>query len=645
MARHFGMNVAPDGTTLTTSNITSDDGQNATVASAGAGGTLQSSTAQVHAGSTSLRHVGGGTAVGQVRLRFPGTAANASAATFYYYPDPTLTALDIAHIRRSGGQLWRIAFTAAGAVQAKNSSGTQLGVTATGALATGRWNKIVAKWDNSGGTSAGTIDIEVYDGDTGTLTGSLSLTGQNIGTAASLDLEILNPSTSSFAGTHYFDDVLLESNTTSFVGGWIEGSLSATVPEPTFSASGTVTSGTVTGTLAASVPPVAIVSTGSIVVTGSMSATVPEPTVAASGTVTEPGGTVTGSMSATVPKVTSAVAGTVAVRGNLGLLFSDPFCVNESYSEIGTPGGAQVTGTVDANPSGTGFRVVAPASGAAWRSPLRHSKLVPNTTYTVRMLITASSSTTNMTFVHRPSTTVGTTGSVTIGAPPLTAGVPYEYVATFTTSATAVPEGSAGISIVTTVFAFGNTVTIDGVVIRPGTLSAAEMQPYIGAEFPKVASFTSGDVVVTGALSGVLPEVTASLTGDIVPPIAGTLNATVPAVTATVYGNVVSPPTFTFVTPVKKIYTSESNRLYRHVPYSMGTTVLKENGIYRQIGGADIPEDIDNADVAYLGGHEYVISQEEALDLEAAGYGEYINSIGGYGLGLYGVGLYGVPGG
>jgi hypothetical protein len=233
MTRLWPNDVLPTGTTLTTSNITSDDAANATVASAGAGGTLQSSTAQIHAGSASMRHVGGGTAVGQCRLPFPATHANAAATSLYYYPNPTLTALDFAHIRRSGGQLWRLSFTAAGIVQAKSSTGTVLGSTASGALATGRWNRVEAKWDNSGGTSAGTIDIEVFDGDSLTPTGTLNLTGLDIGTAVTTDLEILSPSTSSFAGTHYFDSIQMESGTTSFIGPFVDaiaGTLAGAVP-------------------------------------------------------------------------------------------------------------------------------------------------------------------------------------------------------------------------------------------------------------------------------------------------------------------------------------------------------------------------------------------------------------------------------
>lgn len=164
-----------------------------------------------------------------------------------------------------------------------------------------------------------------------------------------------------------------------------------------------------------------------------------------------------------------------ALRTNL---FTDPYCRDETYSEIGTNGGAQTTGTVIANASGTGFRITAPAS-SPWRSPLRHCALTPNTTYTVRFLIT-SSATQDIALVFRPSTTLGTTGSVTIGSVSVTASVPLEYVASFTTLATTIPAGAAGVSIVDTTFTTNSVVTIDGVVIRQGAFTAAEMQPFDG---------------------------------------------------------------------------------------------------------------------------------------------------------------------
>lgn len=164
-----------------------------------------------------------------------------------------------------------------------------------------------------------------------------------------------------------------------------------------------------------------------------------------------------------------------ALRTNL---FTDPFVRDEAYLETGVTGGTATTGTIAANASGTGFRITAPPSGA-WRAPLRHSWLAPNTKYTVRFLVT-SSATQDLLFVFRPSSTMGTTGSQIVGTASVTAAVPMEFVATFTTFSTSIPSNAGGVSIVNTIFTPNSVVTIDGVVIRQGQFTAAEMQPFDG---------------------------------------------------------------------------------------------------------------------------------------------------------------------
>lgn len=97
-----------------------------------------------------------------------------------------------------------------------------------------------------------------------------------------------------------------------------------------------------------------------------------------------------------------------------------------------------------------------------------------------------------------------------------------------------------------------------------------------------------------------------------------------------------------FVTPVEARYLSDTHPFYRRVPYYVGTTVLKEDGVYRQVVGDVLPEEIDAADMVYLGGHEYVVDENEAAELIAAGYGIYIK-YSGFGSGFYGMGYYGIP--
>src|SRR5688572_10937548 len=100
--------------------------------------------------------------------------------------------------------------------------------------------------------------------------------------------------------------------------------------------------------------------------------------------------------------------------------------------------------------------------------------------------------------------------------------------------------------------------------------------------------------------------------------------------------------TLTFVPPTDKVYLYNTHPLLRRMPLYVGVTVFKKDGLYREVHGPFLPEDIDDSDITYIGGHEYIITEEEAAELTAAGYGVYI-TYAGYGSGLYGVGNYGVP--
>lgn len=364
-----------------------------------------------------------------------------------------------------------------------------------------------------------------------------------------------------------------------------------------------------------------------------------------------------------------------SVRTNL---FTDPYGGNEAYSETGTAGGANTTGTVTANASGSGFRVVAPASGSAWRSPLRHSTLSPSTTYTVRMLITSTTSTTNLTFVHRPNANVGTsTGSVTIGAPPLVAGVPYEYVATFTTTSTTIPAGSSGVGIVTTVFQVGNNVTIDGIVIRAGTFTAAEMQPFsgdpadtqaltyawTGAQWASTSTETfswqdvslSAVATITGTAAGLksvtltapatlsvdtldsalvpfglTSAITAEATGFTAIPFAA-LTASIDAVVLPRITLTEGSTSFSYWEKRRKDFGQLGQRRAQELkPFwyqsdAVGVHVVRSaDGVFTTVEVVD--EALENTPGVriFYGGKKNLVTDDEASELEAAGYGDYL---------------------
>ena len=76
-----------------------------------------------------------------------------------------------------------------------------------------------------------------------------------------------------------------------------------------------------------------------------------------------------------------------------------------------------------------------------------------------------------------------------------------------------------------------------------------------------------------------------------------------------------TPPTFPM--PVAR------EGLWRFYTYPVGFTVLKNDGVYTQTK-APLQEQIESADVAYIGGHTYTVSSDEAAALTAAGYGAQI---------------------
>lgn len=61
--------------------------------------------------------------------------------------------------------------------------------------------------------------------------------------------------------------------------------------------------------------------------------------------------------------------------------------------------------------------------------------------------------------------------------------------------------------------------------------------------------------------------------------------------------------------------------LFRHYKNrARGRTVIKKNGVYSTVDAAAVPDQLATADIVYLGGHIYEVTESEAADLVAAGY-------------------------
>lgn len=346
------------------------------------------------------------------------------------------------------------------------------------------------------------------------------------------------------------------------VASGVTGTLVAIFPKVTGSSSGTVGA---TGTLVAVFPKVTGSFSGTVGVTGTLGATFPIVTGSSAGTVA-----VSGTPDASLPLTTAAIAGTVALMGTLDATFP---LVTSSIE--GTVEGGPVTGTLDAAfPMVTGD-----VSGTAALTGTLDAAL-PLATASISGVVDVTGAL-GAAFPFATSDISGTVEDSITGA----------IDATFP-KATSSAAGTVGVT---------------------GTLVSV---------FPVVTSSVTGTVEVTGTTAGAFPLVTAFLAEN---ELLGTLAATFPKFAVASLSGTYTPK-YVFVTPTRQIQMSESHRLYKRVPYPMGTTVLKEDGIYRQVGGQTDPVDIDNAEMVYLGGHEYVLTEAEVSELTAAGYGEFITS-------------------
>jgi hypothetical protein len=214
-------NVSPSGTTINTGNLVSNTGVSALLVTPGTGGTIVSDSSQSLEGGLSALLTPGGTQTQVLRLPFP--SATRQGAVCLHHRRGTLGAFDLLSVRHASGQLFRIGISGTGSVQAKDGSGNTLGSTSPGsAWAIDRWNRIEFKFSNSGGTTAGTIDIAVYNADSTTATGTLSLAGVNLGDADAVSMDIGTPTSTSLTIPHWLDAIQMGSERTTFFGPYVD---------------------------------------------------------------------------------------------------------------------------------------------------------------------------------------------------------------------------------------------------------------------------------------------------------------------------------------------------------------------------------------------------------------------------------------
>lgn len=97
-----------------------------------------------------------------------------------------------------------------------------------------------------------------------------------------------------------------------------------------------------------------------------------------------------------------------------------------------------------------------------------------------------------------------------------------------------------------------------------------------------------------------------------------------------------------YFTPPGRSEHRGTHPLFGRLLFTQGVSLLKESGLYRQASNPT-DEELDAAEVAYLGGYRYDVDATEASDLIAAGYGAWLegSTSSAYGFGPYGTGAYG----
>jgi len=83
---------------------------------------------------------------------------------------------------------------------------------------------------------------------------------------------------------------------------------------------------------------------------------------------------------------------------------------------------------------------------------------------------------------------------------------------------------------------------------------------------------------------------------------------------------------YLFVTPTIPMGPAGGHRLFEFYTLDVGVTVVKNNGEFETLLYPD--EDfLAECQKVYMGGHEHIVTDEEATELTNAGFGNYLTEI------------------
>jgi hypothetical protein len=252
-----------------------------------------------------------------------------------------------------------------------------------------------------------------------------------------------------------------------------------------------------------------------------------------------------------------------------------------------------------------------------------------------------------------PISLTGAVAAVTVAAPAgtVSATSPIALTGAVAGATTAAPAGTVALSVSLTaspasvgIAAPAGTVTTQQNIALTGAVAATSIAAPAGtAAFSVALTGAVAAISLSAPAGAVVAAGPVTLTGDVasltITAWAGTAVAGGPV---TLSGSVATlaisaPPGYvTAVVSVTYVFTPPTQNLHygnwftepltSRIPYPTGACVLKTNGFYATRWDAPVEADIENADTVYLGGHEYVISADEAAALTAAGYAANITT-------------------
>lgn len=227
-----------------------------------------------------------------------------------------------------------------------------------------------------------------------------------------------------------------------------------------------------------------------------------------------------------------------------------------------------------------------------------------------------------------PIALTGAVAGVSTGAPAGSVSLTVSLTASPASIATAAPAGSVSLSVAlsgavaaATLAAPAGTVALS--VSLAGPVSAVSISAPVGTVAAQGPISLTGPVaaIALTAPAGTVSAGTPSVT--IAGPVAS-ISISAPAGTITAVVSV----TYIFTPPTQKLHYGNwfTQPLTSRIGYPTGATLLKSNGFYTIRWDAPSQIDINSADIVYLGGHVYTVSQAEAAALTAAGYGSNITT-------------------